>query len=128
MIQLDFTKSPDGLIPAIVQDWQSKQILMLAYINQEAWEKTLATGIATYWTRSRNKIWIKGEQSGNTQHIKEIRVDCDQDTVIYQVEQKGGAACHLGYRTCFFRKIEKNKLIITDKPIFDPQTIYNKKG
>ena len=94
MVELDFSKTADGLIPAIAQDWQTGEVLMLAYINRDSWEKTLATGKATYWSRSRKKFWVKGEESGNIQKIKEILVDCDLDTVIFKVEQVGGAACH----------------------------------
>ena len=93
MIQLDFAKG-GGLLPAIAQDWKTGDVLMLAYINEEAWNETLKTGNATYWTRSRQKLWRKGEESGNVQKVKEIYVDCDADTVIFKVEQIGGAACH----------------------------------
>ena len=103
MVTLDFTKSPDGLIPAIAQDYQSGAVLMLAYVNEAAWKKTLETGSAHYWSRSRSQIWLKGESSGNVQKIKEILVDCDADCIIYKVDQLGGAACHKGYPTCFFR-------------------------
>jgi len=127
MQKLDFSKSQDGLIPAIAQDWQTGEVLMLAYINAEAWEKTLATGIATYWTRSRKKIWVKGETSGNVQRVKEILVDCDLDTVIFKIEQVGGAACHEGYRSCFFRKLEADgTLTVQGERVFDPKDVYQK--
>ncbi|NLF93311.1 MAG: phosphoribosyl-AMP cyclohydrolase [Oligosphaeraceae bacterium] len=127
MLQLDFSKSQDGLIPAIAQDWQTGEVLMLAYINQEAWQKTLATGIATYWTRSRKKLWIKGESSGNIQRVKEILVDCDLDTVIFKIEQVGGAACHEGYRSCFFRRLEADgTLSVLGERVFDPKDVYQK--
>lgn len=127
MLQLDFSKSADGLIPAIAQDWQTGEVLMLAYINEEAWHKTLETGVATYWTRSRKKLWIKGETSGNIQKIKEILVDCDLDTVIFKIEQVGDAACHLGYRSCFFRKVEADgSLSVVGKRVFDPEKVYKK--
>lgn len=127
MCKLDFTKSADGLIPAIAQDWQTGEILMQAYINAEAWEKTLESGIATYWTRSRKKLWIKGEQSGNIQKIKEILVDCDLDCVIFKIEQIGGAACHEGYRSCFFRKVNLDRsLSITGERLFNPDEVYKK--
>lgn len=109
MINLDFTKSKDGLIPAIAQDWQTGEVLMLAYINEDSWKYSLETSNATYWSRSRKKLWKKGESSGNVQKIKEILVDCDEDTVIFKVEQIGDAACHEGYRSCFFRKVNKTK-------------------
>ena len=127
MLQLDFSKSQDGLIPAIAQDWQTGEVLMLAYINQEAWQKTLDTGIATYWTRSRKKLWVKGETSGNVQRIKEILVDCDLDTVIFKIEQVGGAACHEGYRSCFFRRLEADgTLSVQGERVFDPKDVYQK--
>jgi len=124
MVELDFTKSSDGLIPAIAQDWQTGEILMLAYMNREAWEKTLETGVATYWTRSRQKLWVKGESSGNVQHIREILVDCDVDTVVLKVEQVGGAACHTGYRSCFHRRVQDDELCTLGEPIFDPKKVY----
>lgn len=127
MLQLDFSKSADGLIPAIAQDWQTGEVLMLAYINEEAWNKTLATGVATYWTRSRKKLWIKGETSGNIQKVKEILVDCDLDTVIFKIDQVGDAACHEGYRSCFFRKVEKDgSLSVVGTRVFDPEKVYKK--
>ncbi len=125
MAELRFDKG-GGLLPVIAQDYKSGEVLMLAYINEEAWEKTLATGKAHYWSRSRNKLWLKGESSNHVQLVKEILVDCDEDTVVYKVEQLGGAACHKGYRSCFFRHVEGNKFIIKDKPVFDPQEVYNK--
>jgi phosphoribosyl-AMP cyclohydrolase len=125
MIKLDFDKM-NGLIPAIVQDYQTGEVLMLAFINQEAWEATLSTGKATYYSRSRQKLWVKGETSGNLQLVKEIRIDCDDDTVLLKVEQIGGAACHLGYKSCFFKKVDNGSLQITAQPIFDPEEVYNK--
>ena len=126
MVELDFSKSADGLIPAIAQDWQTGDVLMLAYINKEAWEKTLETGVATYWTRSRQRLWVKGESSGHIQKIKEIFVDCDLDTVVFKVDQVGGAACHEGYRSCFFRKVEKDGLQVVGNRVFDPDEVYKK--
>jgi phosphoribosyl-AMP cyclohydrolase len=127
MSQLDFSKSADGLIPAIAQDWQSGEVLMLAYINEEAWQKTLATGIATYWTRSRKRLWVKGESSGNIQKIKEILVDCDQDAVVFKIEQVGDAACHEGYRSCFFRQVAADgSLKVVGERVFDPEKVYKK--
>ena len=124
MVQLDFSKSADGLIPAIAQDWQTGEILMQAFINAAAWEKTLATGVATYWSRSRQAFWIKGETSGHVQRIKEILVDCDLDSVIFKVEQVGGAACHDGYKSCYFRRVEAGGLRIVGERVFDPATVY----
>ena len=98
---------------------------MLAYINQLAWERTLATGKAHYWSRSRNSLWLKGESSGHVQLIREILVDCDKDTVVYKVEQLGGAACHTGYRSCFYRKVSGDALEINEnEKVFDPDKVY----
>ena len=125
MIQLDFAKG-GGLLPAIAQDCNTGDVLMLAYINEEAWNETLKTGNATYWTRSRQKLWRKGEESGNVQKVKEIYVDCDADTVIFKVEQIGGAACHEGYHSCFFRKYENGELVVVGERVFDPAKVYKK--
>jgi phosphoribosyl-AMP cyclohydrolase len=127
MISLNFAKTTDGLLPAIVQDYQTKEVLMLAYINKEAWEKTQETGKAHYWSRSRNQLWLKGETSGHVQIIQAILVDCDDDTVIYQVEQLGGAACHTGHRSCFFRRLQGNDLAVEGEKVFDPKAVYGKK-
>ena len=125
MPTLRFDKG-NGLLPAIVQDFESREVLMLAYINELAWQKTLETGKAYYWSRSRNKLWLKGETSGHQQLIRKILVDCDDDTVVYQVEQLGGAACHTGHRTCFFRQVVDDELVTLDKPVFDPGEVYKK--
>ena len=125
MVKLDFAKG-GGLLPAIAQDWKTGDVLMLAYINEEAWNETLKTGNATYWTRSRQKLWRKGEESGNVQKVKEIYVDCDEDTVIFKVEQIGGAACHEGYHYCFFRKYENGELVVVGERVFDPAKVYKK--
>jgi phosphoribosyl-AMP cyclohydrolase len=125
MIELDFAKS-DGLIPAIAQDWKTGEVLMLAYINKLSWDETLKSGNATYWSRSRNKLWKKGEESGNVQKIKEILIDCDDDTVIFKVDQIGGAACHTGYRTCFYRKIDGENLKTVGEKVFNPEDKYKK--
>ncbi len=127
MINLDFSKNSDGLLPAIVQDSESGNVLMLAYINKESWDKTLSTGKAHYWSRSRQQLWLKGESSGHVQLIREILVDCDQDTVVFKVEQLGGAACHKGYGSCFFRRIVNNELQIIEKKVFDPADVYGNK-
>lgn len=125
MIELDFSKSADGLIPAIAQDYQTGKVLMLGYMNREAWEQTLKTGVATYWTRSRKRLWVKGESSGNIQKIHEILVDCDRDTVLLKVDQVGGAACHEGYPSCFFRKVTpEGELRVTEERVFDPADVY----
>jgi phosphoribosyl-AMP cyclohydrolase len=127
MISLNFAKTTDGLLPAIVQDYQTKEVLMLAYINKEAWEKTQETGKAHYWSRSRDQLWLKGETSGHVQIIQEILIDCDDDTVIYQVEQLGGAACHTGHRSCFFRRLQGEDLVTLGEKVFDPAAVYGKK-
>ena len=124
MVKLDFAKSADGLLPAIVQDAETGDVLMLAYINKESWGKTLETGKAHFWSRSRNKLWLKGESSGNVQLVKDIFVDCDQDTVVFKVEQLGGAACHKGYRSCFFRRVTDGELEVLGVPVFDPADVY----
>ena len=126
MIALDFSKSEDGLIPAIAQDFETGDVLMLAYINKEAWQYSLETGNATYWSRSRSKLWKKGESSGHVQKIKEILVDCDKDTVIFKVEQLGGAACHTGHRSCFFTRVDGDRTEIIGEPVFNPDDVYKK--
>jgi len=125
MIELDFSKF-DGLLPAIVQDAETSEVLMVAFMNEEAWKATLETGKATYYSRSRKKLWVKGESSGHVQHVREIRIDCDNDTVLLKVDQVGGAACHLGYKSCFFRKIENEEAVTVGKPLFDPSEVYKK--
>ena len=125
MIKLDFNKT-GGLVPAIVQDYQTGEILMLAYMNPDAFNATLSTGKATYYSRSRQTLWVKGETSGNMQLIKEIRIDCDDDTVLLKVEQLGGAACHTGYRSCFYKKVEEGSIQIMEEPVFDPREVYDK--
>ena len=124
-IQLDFTKT-GGLVPAIVQDNETGEVLMLAYMNQEAFDATLSTGKATYFSRSRQTLWVKGESSGNVQLVKEIRLDCDDDTLLIKVEQLGGAACHTGHRSCFYKKVENGTIRIVGEPVFDPKEVYEK--
>lgn len=99
----DLKLNQDGMIPVIVQDYENQDVLMLAYMNQEAFEKTLETGLMTYWSRSRNELWTKGLTSGHIQHVRELKIDCDNDTILAKVEQIG-AACHTGNRTCFYRE------------------------
>ena len=122
MIKINFEKS-NGLIPTIIQDFETGQVLMLAYMNEEAWRKTLETKKAHFYSRSRNKQWMKGEQSGNIQEVKEIFVDCDEDTVLLKVNQIGDASCHKGYKSCFFRN-EDGKII--GEKIFNPEEKYGK--
>jgi len=124
-LEPDFTKN-NGLLPAIVQDAGSGRVLMLAYMNRTAWEKTLQTGKAHFWSRSRQKLWLKGEQSGHVQIIREIFLDCDRDTILLKVEQVGGAACHTGYRTCFHRRVAGDRLDPVGSRVFDPEKVYRK--
>jgi phosphoribosyl-AMP cyclohydrolase len=127
MIELDFSKG-NGLLPAIAQDYETGKILMLAYINEESWEMSLETGEVYYWSRSRSELWHKGGTSGNVQNIREIYVDCDNDTVIFKVDQVGGAACHTGYETCFHQKVDFNgEITIEGEKIFDPEEVYGDK-
>lgn len=120
---LDFRKQ-EGLVPAIVQDAETGEVLMLAYMSPESFEETLRTGNACFYSRSRSKLWRKGEESGNIQQVIEVRIDCDYDTILLKVNQVGGAACHTGYRSCFFRKIEGGSLIEDGEKIFDPKEVY----
>ena len=125
MIELNFEKT-GGLLPAIVQEADTGDVLMLAYMNQEAWEATLKTGKATYWSRSRQELWVKGLTSGNVQTVKEIRIDCDNDTILLKVEQLGGAACHTGHKSCFFKQVKNGSVTIVGTPLFDPKEVYKK--
>lgn len=125
MIDLAFDKM-GGLIPAIVQDHASGDVLMLAYMNAAAFEATLASGEATFFSRSRQELWVKGKTSGHIQRVKSVHIDCDQDAVLVRVEQVGGAACHTGYRSCFYRRVENQTLKIDDQPVFDPKEVYKK--
>jgi phosphoribosyl-AMP cyclohydrolase len=125
MIRIDFEKT-GGLVPAIAQDDATGEVLMLAYMNQEAFAATLSTGKATYYSRSRKTLWVKGETSGHVQRVKEIRIDCDDDTVLLRVEQLGGAACHTGHRSCFYKKVEDGSIRIMGEPIFNPKEVYDK--
>ena len=126
IIELDFSKG-NGLLPAITQDYGTGKVLMLAYINKASWEKTLETGEAHYWSRSRKELWHKGGTSGHVQKVKEIYADCDNDAVIFKVEQVGGAACHTGYDTCFHKKIDRNgEVTLAGEKVFDPEKVYKK--
>ncbi len=124
MIELDFEKGK-GLLPAIVQEYETKEVLMLAYMNRQSWLKTLKTGKATYWSRSRSTLWVKGESSGHVQLVKEIRIDCDSDTILLIVEQVGGAACHTGYKSCFHKRLSDGNLEIIGEKVFNPEEVYN---
>ena len=123
MVKLDFKKG-SGLIPAIAQDYKTNEVLMLAYMNEQAFEETLKSGKAIYYSRSRNVLWKKGETSGHVQNVKEIRVDCDNDTILLKVDQVGDAACHKGYKSCFFSKVVENNLKVVGSKIFDPKEVY----
>jgi phosphoribosyl-AMP cyclohydrolase len=120
---LDFDKS-GGLIPAIAQDADTGTVLMMAWMNREAYEETLRTRRAVYFSRSRNRLWRKGEESGHWQEVREIFVDCDADTVLLKVHQVGGAACHEGYPSCFFRRVEADGLHVVGEKVFDPKQVY----
>ena len=123
-VKPDFAKS-GGLIPAIAQDAKTGRVLMLAYMNEEAWNKTLETGEVHYWSRSRNSLWHKGGTSGHTQKVKAIRLDCDADAVVFLIEQIGGAACHEGYESCFFRQRNADGTYsLCCERVFDPKEVY----
>ncbi len=123
MITLNFEKC-GGLIPTIVQEFATGEVLMLGFMNEAAWQETLRSARATFWSRTRQALWVKGETSGHVQLVKEILVDCDEDTVLLKVEQVGGAACHTGYRSCFFRKIEEGSVQVVGEKVFDPKEVY----
>jgi phosphoribosyl-AMP cyclohydrolase len=122
----DFSRN-DGLLPAIAQDAQTGQVLMVAYMNAESYAATLATGKAVYYSRSRGRLWRKGEESGHEQLVREVLVDCDGDAILLRVEQLGGAACHEGYRSCFFRQVTRDGLRVVGQRVFDPQAVYGQK-
>jgi phosphoribosyl-AMP cyclohydrolase len=122
----DFSKG-DGLLPAIAQDADTGEVLMLAYMNQESYAETLSTGRAVYFSRSRNKLWRKGEESGNVQQVRAIYFDCDADTILLKVHQVGGAACHEGYASCFFRQVTPEGVKVVGQRVFDPAEVYKKK-
>ncbi len=124
MLTPDFDKT-GGLVPAIVQDSESKEVLMLAYMDRQAWERTNSTGVAHFYSRSRDKIWQKGESSGNVQQVEAVRLDCDADTILLQVRQIGGAACHTGYHSCFYRELGPEGTTICSEKIFDPKEVYS---
>jgi phosphoribosyl-AMP cyclohydrolase len=122
---LDFDKA-GGIVPAIAQDADTGQVLMLAWMNREAFAETVRTGRACYFSRSRNRLWRKGEESGHVQEVREVLIDCDADTVLLKVKQVGGAACHEGYASCFFRKLEGEELRVVAERVFDPAKVYKK--
>jgi len=122
---IDFDKA-GGLVPAIAQDEDTGQVLMLAWMNREAFEETLRTGRACYYSRSRGRLWRKGEESGNVQEVREIFIDCDADTILLKVHQVGGAACHEGYASCFFRRVAGDHLELVGERVFDPRQVYKR--
>ncbi len=121
-MELNFDKM-NGLLPAVIQDFATGKVLMVGFMNKEAYEKTLSTGNVWYYSRTREKLWMKGETSGNIQIVKEMLVDCDDDTLLIKVEQKGGAACHTGYESCFYKDIKGKE---KGKKVFDPKEVYGK--
>ena len=124
-MRLDFTKL-DGLLPAVIQDHSTGRVLMVGFMNEEAFRATVETGKATFFSRSRNKLWIKGETSGHVLAVKEISTDCDHDTVLLKVEALGPGVCHEGYASCFFRKLENGEWITTEPRAYDPAQVYSK--
>jgi len=122
---IDFDKA-GGLVPAVAQDADTGEVLMLAWMNREAFEETVRTGRAVYFSRSRNRLWRKGEESGHVQEVKGVFLDCDADTVLLKVKQVGGAACHEGYKSCFFRQLAGGELAVVGERVFDPKQVYKK--
>jgi phosphoribosyl-AMP cyclohydrolase len=121
----DFAKG-GGLLPAIAQDADTGQVLMIAYMNAESYAETLATGRAVYYSRSRKKLWRKGEESGHVQQVRAVYLDCDNDAILLRVHQVGGAACHTGYKSCFYRQVTPEGLKVIGHPVFDPDKVYKK--
>src|SRR5438876_10746149 len=124
-MEIDFDKS-GGLVPAVAQDAATGQVRMRAWMNREAYAETLRTGRAVYYSRSRGKLWRKGEESGHVQEVRGVFVDCDADTILLKVNQVGGAACHEGYASCFFREVTPGGTRIVEKKVFDPKAVYKK--
>jgi phosphoribosyl-AMP cyclohydrolase len=122
---IDFDKS-NGLVPVVAQDADSGAVLMVAWMNREAFDETQRTGRACYYSRSRGRLWRKGEESGHVQEVREILIDCDADTILLKVHQVGGAACHEGYASCFFRRVEDDGLRVIGQRVFDPSQVYKK--
>ena len=117
--------SADGLVPAIAQDGASGRVLMFAYMNRESLLRTVETGEAHYWSRSRGRLWHKGEESGHTQRVININLDCDGDVILLSIDQVGGIACHTGRESCFFRRLEQNTWVTRDEVLADPEVIYS---
>ena len=125
--RIDFDKL-GGMVPVIAQDDTTGEVLMMAYMNREAFNETLRTGRVCYFSRSRNRLWRKGEESGNVQELRSVYLDCDADTILVKVHQVGGAACHEGYPSCFFRRVEDRDLKVIAQRVFDPNEVYKKKS
>jgi phosphoribosyl-AMP cyclohydrolase len=123
MTEPDFSRGVNGLLPAIAQDSKTHQVLMFAWMNREAYQETIASGFATYFSRSRNRLWRKGEESGHRQRIVEVRIDCDADCILILVEQTG-AACHEGYASCFFRKLGSHQFVVDQSILIEPKDVY----
>jgi len=124
-VKIDFNKG-NGLIPVIIQDALTHEVLMLGYMNRESWQKTLETKRVSFWSRSRGKLWVKGETSGHTQEVKDIYLDCDGDTLLIKVNQIGGAACHTGFRSCFHLRHEEGEWKVSGEKVFDPKEVYGR--
>ena len=126
-MNLDFEKS-GGLVTAVIQDHSSGRVLMVGFMNEEAFRKTVESGFATFWSRSRKKLWLKGESSGHRLVVKEIAVDCDRDAVLVKVEAQGPGVCHEGYESCFFRRLDSGEWKVVDPRTYDPQAVYGGKA
>jgi phosphoribosyl-AMP cyclohydrolase len=126
-MNLDFQKS-DGLVTAVIQDHATGRVLMVGYMNEEAFRRTIETGFATFYSRSRRKLWLKGESSGHRLVVKEIAADCDLDAVLVKVEALGPGVCHEGYQSCFFRRLENGQWTVTDERTYDPSAVYQSRG
>jgi len=125
VIEINFEKGKE-LVPVIIQDASTNEVLMLGYMNRKSWKKTLETKRSCFWSRSRQELWIKGETSGHFQEVKEIYLDCDRDTLLIKVDQIGGAACHTGFRSCFHHRYEEGQWKIVGEKVFDPKEVYGK--
>lgn len=124
-MQLDFSKL-DGLVTTVIQDWKTGRVLMVGFMNEESWKMTVDTGYATFWSRSRKKLWLKGESSGHKLAVKEIYTDCDIDAVVLKCEELGPGVCHEGYQSCFFRKLEGLEWKVNEERAYDPKAVYGK--
>ena len=126
-MKLDFEKF-GGLVPAVIQDDKTSRVLMVGFMNEEAFRKTVETGFATFFSRTRNKLWMKGETSGHRLVVKEISTDCDQDTVLVRVEALGPGVCHEGYQSCFYRRLEDGAWVVCEEQAYNPNQIYGSKS